>query len=707
MTTTDTNLTQLIIHELTKAQYEALTPEANQLYLTPDTTDQDIAAAINAVIPSQSGNSGKFLTTNGTSTSWGTVEALPSQTSQSGKFLTTDGSAASWANIPTEIPSQSGNNGKFLTTNGTSVSWANIPTEIPSQTSQSGKFLTTDGSSVSWATVDALPSQTSQAGKFLTTDGSSASWGTITVPTKISDLTDDTSTYPVDKADTLTGLTASITELNYVDGVTSAIQTQLNNKQNSSTAVTHTASTAVGSGTQPIYIASDGTATTTTYALNKTVPSDAVFTDTTYSVFTGADGSTAGTSGLVPQPAATDNTKFLKGDGTWGTVDTLPSQSGNSGKFLTTNGTSASWGTVDTLPSQTGNANKVLTTNGTTASWTEQYSREIGEIVQSTIPLTDAGLHLLDGSQLSGSGIYADFVDYISGLTSTYSNLFCTEAEWQQSVTDYGVCGKFVYDNTNDTVRLPKTTSNKRHLIKSYSSGTTWHRIYSDGWCEQGATIAAGTSTVTFAIPFTTAPLVFNYSAVPYSGGYLYEEYTAYPTSTGYTRYYPNMITTYEAKGYIDILDYQTTTLYEYIVVATTTKTDIQVDIDEIATDLNGKVDKSSLVASYPVIETYSSGYSWYIIYAADETGYRRCVQGSTYYKGSTVNGDNIIMFMKTFKDTAYTLQITTLHSSANLTCYSFIEKYPDRTTTSAKIYTASAPFGYSWIACGYIANEV
>jgi hypothetical protein len=53
----------------------------------------------------------------------------------------------------------------------------------------------------------------------------------IAIPTKISDLTDDTATNPIDKADTLTGLTASITELNYVDGVTSAIQTQLDGKQ--------------------------------------------------------------------------------------------------------------------------------------------------------------------------------------------------------------------------------------------------------------------------------------------------------------------------------------------------------------------------------------------------------------------------------------------------------------------------------------------
>ena len=54
------------------------------------------------VVPSQGGNSGKYLTTNGTVSSWGTVDALPSQTSNAGKYLTTDGSAASWATVTTD-----------------------------------------------------------------------------------------------------------------------------------------------------------------------------------------------------------------------------------------------------------------------------------------------------------------------------------------------------------------------------------------------------------------------------------------------------------------------------------------------------------------------------------------------------------------------------------------------------------------------------
>jgi hypothetical protein len=54
------------------------------------------------VVPSQAGNSGKYLTTNGTASSWGTVDALPSQTGNSGKYLTTNGTAAAWASIVTD-----------------------------------------------------------------------------------------------------------------------------------------------------------------------------------------------------------------------------------------------------------------------------------------------------------------------------------------------------------------------------------------------------------------------------------------------------------------------------------------------------------------------------------------------------------------------------------------------------------------------------
>lgn len=86
-------------------------------------------------------------------------------------------------------------------------------------------------------------------------------------------------------------------------------------------------------------------------------------------------------------------------------------------------------------------------------------TRLAGEIIASTVPLLDAGLHLLDGSVLQ-SDLYSGFVDFIAELYNSgdYSNIFTTEATWQSTVTSYGVCGKFVYNSGTNTVRLPKIT---------------------------------------------------------------------------------------------------------------------------------------------------------------------------------------------------------------------------------------------------------
>ena len=53
----------------------------------------------NDLLPDQTNNSGKFLTTDGTDISWASVDAFPSQLGNSGKFLMTDGSVVSWEQL--------------------------------------------------------------------------------------------------------------------------------------------------------------------------------------------------------------------------------------------------------------------------------------------------------------------------------------------------------------------------------------------------------------------------------------------------------------------------------------------------------------------------------------------------------------------------------------------------------------------------------
>ena len=89
-------------------------------------TDSGITSTYIAIAASSNSNQ-QVPSTNGTATAnyWefvakGVADPVPTQSGQSGKFLTTNGSAASWA---TAIPSQSGNAGKALLTDGTTASW--------------------------------------------------------------------------------------------------------------------------------------------------------------------------------------------------------------------------------------------------------------------------------------------------------------------------------------------------------------------------------------------------------------------------------------------------------------------------------------------------------------------------------------------------------------------------------------------------------
>ena len=90
-------------------------------------------------------------------------------------------------------------------------------------------------------------------------------------------------------------------------------------------------------------------------------------TKKTVSTMGGADGSAAGTAGLVPAPEATDNTKYLRGDGTWAT---LPSVNNGALKLQINSGTATSKFTANqsgdsTITFATGTTNGTIKVDGT------------------------------------------------------------------------------------------------------------------------------------------------------------------------------------------------------------------------------------------------------------------------------------------------------------------------------------------------------
>ena len=249
--------------------------------------------------------------------------------------------------------------------------------------------------------------------------------------------------------------------------------------------------------------------------------------------------------------------------------------------------------------------------------------RNIGEIVTSTIPLTDAGLHLLDGALIQGSGAYSAFVDYIAELYNSgeYSAIFTTEANWQASMASNGLCSQFVYDSVNNTVRLPKWGN--QAITKSVSTASTVPVV--------GNGMALGLTNGTV-----------NYSPINQNGNsYMLTSLYGYGANVGLATSFQNIsgdgatgVTTDPTKSGLvantsSLLTQYPLSCYYYIVIATSAKTDIQVDIDQIATDVNGKADKNltnvlgtdvknAIVRSnVPIItEVYINGTSGHIVYS-------------------------------------------------------------------------------------------
>lgn len=244
-------------------------------------------------------------------------------------------------------------------------------------------------------------------------------------------------------------------------------------------------------------------------------------------------------------------------------------------------------------------------------------SRNIGEIVTSTLPLTDAGLHLLDGSLLQGGGIYNSFVSYIADLyeTNSTASYFATEEDWQASVSSYGVCAKYVYNSEDNTVRLPKITG----LIEGTVDTNALGQLVEAGLpaltvsevgehLHTGTTDWAGNHNHNLRSPFNLKwgmkgsgdNWAGTQSAQAYADGVNYDNWTevngnhTHTFTTSAAGAHTHTLSG-SGLGNSNTVQPQTVKAFVYVVVATSVKEDIVVDIDNIATDLNTKANNNLL----------------------------------------------------------------------------------------------------------------
>ena len=135
----------------------------------------------------------------------------------------------------------------------------------------------------------------------------------------------------------------------------------------------------------------------------------------------GATAGTDGASGYVAKPAAGQEAYMLLGDGTWGAqpIAGLPSQTSNSGKLLTTDGTNAAWTTTGVLTSLTAPASTDLTLSGGSSGASLVLGHTSGASMSSASKLnltnSEASVGSTSGALRVTGGIYAGAASVFGG----------------------------------------------------------------------------------------------------------------------------------------------------------------------------------------------------------------------------------------------------------------------------------------------------
>ncbi len=251
--------------------------------------------------------------------------------------------------------------------------------------------LTSDGTTwVSQTAPVSLPTQTSNSGKYLTTDGTTALWSTISsglVATAIKTASYTASANELVRCNTISSAFNITFPASPNDGAIIGIIDINNTFANNAITLLANGNTieddSVGfmldvSGT---YVSFMYTTSTANWKLLET-PSGT--SSAFWNGFTGSGNVVLSTSPTLVTPilgtasatSITLSTALTVANGGTGLTSV-----GTAGNVLTSNGTTwSSQPAPISLPSQTGNATKYLTTNGTTASWVAGSSAGVGSI---------------------------------------------------------------------------------------------------------------------------------------------------------------------------------------------------------------------------------------------------------------------------------------------------------------------------------------
>jgi hypothetical protein len=175
-------------------------------------------------------------------------------------------------------------------------------------------------------------------------------------------------------------------------------------------------------------------------------------------IFVGADGAQAGAKGLVPAPAAADNLKFLRGDGSWSATDYSPAvilaPSSSSRNVIQTTNPAATPLTVKAAAGQTANLQEWQDSTGTTLA-----------------QINASGLATLAGANLGFSASSPN-------LSATLTNFFIPRRPDLTNMVSLDFQDDFAYAHRRPgiiTLSTPPSSGDGTEMFVDSSSTTDWN----------------------------------------------------------------------------------------------------------------------------------------------------------------------------------------------------------------------------------------
>ena len=342
----------------------------------------------------------------------------------------------------------------------------------------------------------------------------------------------------------------------------------------------------------------------------------------------------------------------------------------------------------DSLPSQTGNAGKFLTTDGTNASWDYLTSLPVGTIFPCVCSAnwTPENALPVDGAEYASSQFPSLWSDFLTSTTPRLAT--CSYTEYASEIATYGQCAKFAVDTTNNKFKVP--TIKDGSYITQALSGSEIAKAYNESLPNIKGDFGSS--------DWMLAPNMSGSGAFYVSSG---GKYTTNDQKTSNGGYNVAFNASDSSSVYADNANVQEKGIqvYTYFYVGEWTK-----DATENTAGLNAELFNGKLDISTYNNNPRTNGVYLKTTYLNGASGYNIWSNGYCEQWGITTTNGTTVTFLKAFRDTNYAINMTCTQVTSNYEPPSCI----DLTTTSFKatrMQVANNSGEARWYACGYLAE--